>query len=510
MDKKGLLVVFLILVGGIILGKYGERAFNFAGTPPRFSLNADETEKDTAPNPHGNLADQQGSFVQVVNKAKPALVNISAVHIVEVQTPFHQFYYGDPFEEFFDDFFGRPRRRKTPKPEKEKYRYEGTGSGFIVHRDGYVITNYHVIKDAKEVKVTTYDDKKYNAEIIGKDPRTDIAVVRIKSIRKFNVLKMGDSDAVEVGQWVMAAGSPFGLQQTYTAGIISAVRQNVHVENRAYRDMLQTDAAINRGNSGGPLLDLKGRVIGINTAIFAPTGVFTGIGFAIPINQAKKILDELIEKGRVVRGWLGVEIKNVDEAIRQQFGLDKAEGVLVNKAIEDSAAEKGGIKRGDVIIGVNKTEIRDVRDIQDKVSSHAPGEKVKLTIIREGVKKVVEIKLGEMPGEIPAFSEDKKEQKKKGVVECRGIKVSNIDGLVKDRYNISVSEGVVVVDIDPENECYEIGLHIGDVIVELNRTKIKEIADFKVAIKKADLKKGVVFDIIRNGRSLYISYQKSE
>ncbi len=503
MNIKGLILILVILIGGIILGNYGEKVFNFTDSKPVLSIN--KTEQESSPE---NLTNLQNSFSQVVKKAKPALVNISAVHIIEVQTPFHQFYFGDPFEEFFDDFFGRPRRRKQPKPEIEKYRYEGTGSGFIVDSKGYVITNYHVIKDAKEIKVTIYDDKKYDAEVIGKDPQTDLAVVKIKSLRKFNALQMGNSDMVKTGNWVMAAGSPFGLEQTYTAGIISAVRQNVNVENRAYRDMLQTDAAINRGNSGGPLLNLQGEVIGINTAIFAPTGVFSGIGFAIPINQAKKILKALIEKGRVVRGWLGVEIKDVDEAIKQQFELQHIKGVLVNKVIEGSGAQKGGIKRGDVIISINEAEIKNARDIQNKISDSAPETKVKLTIIRNGQEKVLEIKLGERPSEISDISKKKKDSN--GEAECKGIKVAGINEIIKNRFNIAVSEGVVVVEIDPAKECYEIGLHIGDVIIELNRTKIHGTADFKNAFEKTDLKKGVVFDIIRNGRPMYLSYRKTK
>lgn len=512
MDKRGLITIIVILIGGILLGKHWDvfsirdkgKVLNMS------SLNDKEESENRSPVIPGKSAGYlQNSFADVVKKIKPSLVNISAVHIVEIQTPFYHFYFGDPFEDFFDDFFGRSKRRRIPKKETEKYRYEGTGSGFIVDPKGYVLTNYHVIKNADEIKITTYDDKKYTAKVVGKDPRTDLAVVKIKSFKKFNALKMGDSSTVEIGNWVIAAGSPFGLNQTYTAGIISAVRQNVHVENNVYMDMIQTDAAINKGNSGGPLVNMKGEVIGINTAIYAPTGVFSGVGFALPINPAKKVLYELIEKGRVVRGWLGIGIMNVDDAIKEQFGLKSAKGVLINRIFEDSQAQKGGLERGDIIVGFNDKKIKDVHALQELVSISKPGKKVKLTIIREGAEKILEIKLGEMPDEFPADKKGAEEKKKKGESRWKGIGVSNITEITKEKYNLSLSVGVVVVEVDPGEEGYDIGLHIGDVIAEINKSKIGNVEDFDKAVKKVNLKIGVLFDIIRNGIPLYVSYQSS-
>jgi serine protease Do len=505
MDKKGVLILLLILTGGIMLGNNWNKIIRKAGYYASSPGAGIEYANDGTPGVSDSIIMLQNSFAGTVKIAKPSIVNISAVHIVEVESPFYQFYFGDPFE----DFFGRPKRRKTPVPEKEKYRYEGTGSGFIVNQKGYVLTNYHVIKDAAEIKVTTYDNKKYEAEVVGRDPKTDLAVVKIKSSRKFNALVLGDSNNIQVGDWVMAAGSPFGLQQTYTAGIISAVRQDVQVENLAYRDMLQTDAAINRGNSGGPLIDLQGRVVGINTAIFAPTGVFSGIGFAIPINQAKNVLDELIEKGRVVRGWLGVEIKDVDEAVKLQFNLQDTSGVLVNKVLKNSGAEKGGIKRGDVIVAINEDKIKNSRDLSEIISSSDPGQKLKITVIRGGQKQDVEVILGEMPDTVEEISKAEKKDKKTHEVICQGIKVSNITEEIIEYYDISVSKGVIVLEIDNTQDCYDIGLHTGDVILEINRVKITNAADFEKIMKKVDLSKGVVFDIIRNGKPLYLSYRKS-
>ncbi|MFW6134318.1 MAG: Do family serine endopeptidase [Elusimicrobiota bacterium] len=513
MDKKTLIMVIVILLGGMLLGTY---SYIFEVPVKHEVSRSFEPPQNTvirAAQYSGEEGRSSGlmSFSGVVKKIKSSLVNVSAVHIVEVQRPSYRFFFGDPFEDFFDEFFERrPRKRE---PETEKYRYEGTGSGFIVGPEGYILTNYHVIKDAKEIKVRTHDDKSYDAEIIGQDPRTDLAVVKIKSSRKFNALKMGNSDEVEIGDWVMAAGSPFGLKQTYTVGIISALRQNVRVEGANYENMIQTDAAINRGNSGGPLVDINGSIIGINTAIYAPTGVFSGVGFAIPINKAKNVLSELIEKGKVVRGWLGIEIKEVDEAVKKHFELKTDKGVLVNRVMEDSPAQKGGLKRGDVIVKFNGKEVEGVNELQNMVSSSEPGEKVKVTVIRQGKQETVTIKLGEMPekGYVSSKQEGKEEKQEKEEKTTRwlGIEVSEITGMVKERYNVSASEGVIVVQIDPTEKGYEIGLQVGDVIKELNKKEINNVEDFKKAVKDASLKDGVVFDIIRNGRPIYISFQKS-
>ncbi len=503
MNKKGLIAILIILVGGIFLNNYRDVFIEKKQGVPVATDNITKNIPYCSEEITRILA---SSFSDVVKTVSPSLVNISAVHIVEVQTPFHRFH----FDDFFGDFFNRPRRQR-PEPETRKHRHEGTGSGFIVDPRGYVLTNYHVIKDAEEIKIITYDDKVYDAEVVGKDPRTDLAVIRIKSSKIFPALELGNSDKVKIGDWVMAGGSPFGLRQTFTAGIISASRQNINVGEMVYRNMLQTDAAINRGNSGGPLVDLAGRVIGINTAIFAPTGVFAGIGFAIPVNQAKLVLSDLIEKGRVVRGWLGVEIKDVDEAIKKHFGLKEAKGVLINRVFKDSEAEKGGLQRGDVIIKFNEVKIENIRELQDKVAASKPGSNIMLTIIRKKSEKVIEIKLGEMPEKFPSISkrEPEKPADEKNIVIWKGIEVSNITGLIKERYNLTVDKGVVVVSLDPAEKGYEIGLRTGDVIVEFNKKEIKNIEDFNEVSKIASIKDGIVFDIIRAGRSIFISYQKS-
>ena len=509
MDKKSLIAVLVILTGGMVLSHYGgvflrpdESVPKINSSPYIVSAGTDVSQRSR---------EVTASFADVVKMIEPSIVNISAVHIVEVQSPFHHFYFGDPFGDFFDDFFGRSPRRRPPEPETHRRRQEGTGSGFIVGTEGYVLTNYHVIRNAEELKVTTYDGNTYDAELVGQDSRTDLAVIRIKSRRRFNALKLGDSDTVRIGDWSMAAGSPFGLNQTFTAGIISALRQDVQVENNVFRNMIQTDAAINRGNSGGPLVNLSGEVIGINTAIFAPTGVFAGVGFAIPVNDAKQVLGELIEKGRVVRGWLGVEISDVDGAIKRRFALETDKGVLVNRVTEDSAAEEAGLKRADVIVEFDGQEVEGVRALQQYVSASRPGQKVNLGVIREREKINIEVTLGEMPEETPSLSrhtpEDTEDERREHA-EWKGITVSGITGPARERYNLTANEGAVVINIDPSEQGYELGLRVGDVILEINGTKISGVSDFEAASKEISLEDGVVFDIIRAGRPLFISYQK--
>ena len=454
----------------------------------------------------------QEAFVKVAERIKPAVVNISTVLTVEY--PQYEFFFGDPFEDFFKDFeefFGRPyQRRETPK-RKYQYRREiGGGSGVIIDPDGYILTNEHVIHDADEIKVTVNidgKDKTYKGKVVGKDVRTDIAVIKIEPSGKLPSAPLGDSDRIKVGEWVIAIGSPFGLEQTVTSGIISALRQSVQVEGRVYKDFIQTDAAINRGNSGGPLCNIRGEVIGINTAIYAPTGVFSGIGFAIPINRAKEILDDLIHKGKVVRGWLGVEIRPVDTAIKNQFGLKDEKGVLINNVLKGSPAEKAGLKRGDIIIEFDGKKVSSVTELQEIVAKTSPKKKVNIKIIRDGKQEIIELITGEMPEQILSEKMEKPETAEQETAEWLGMKVSALNDKLAQRYGIDESEsGVVVVDVDPASKASEIGIIPGDLIKSINRTQTPDLESFKKVSKKVKLSEGVVFDIIRQGRPVYISY----
>ena len=466
----------------------------------------------------------QESFVKIASEVKPAVVNISAVFEENYSAPQYEFFFGSPFEDFFDEFFGgqSPQGRRQPRTRQFQRRYEGMGSGVIIDPDGYVLTNEHVVQNAKQIKVTTSDDKKYEGKVVGKDARTDIAVIKIKG-SKFPYVKLGDSEKIRVGEWAMAIGSPFGLEETVTVGIISAVRQSLPIEGRAYKDLIQTDAAINRGNSGGPLCNIRGEVIGINTAIYAPTGVFSGIGFAIPINSAREILSDLIQKGRVVRGWLGVDIRPVDAAITHQFGLDNTKGALINNVMENSPAAKAGLERGDILIAYNGTPIDDVRTLQTMVSQTQPKSRIPVKVIREGKTISKEITTGEMPQE-EASGEQKMEQRgqgrsdqgrsdgqqapaKKDFAEWQGAQVVTLDPSLARRLEVSSGEkGCIVADVQEGSVMVEVGLIPGDVIRYVNKVPTPTTKEFRAVTKNIDVAHGFVLDVNRQGRLLYLSY----
>ncbi|OGS22777.1 MAG: hypothetical protein A2252_10655 [Elusimicrobia bacterium RIFOXYA2_FULL_39_19] len=446
----------------------------------------------------------QETFVTVAKRIKPAVVNISTVQMLDY--PQYDFYFGDPLEEFFGDFFGDEKPRK----KQRKYKAEGGGTGVIIDPDGYVLTNEHVIHGADEIKVTAVIDnneKTFTGKVIGKDSRTDLAIVKINSSSRLPAAPLGDSGKIRVGEWVIAIGSPFGLEQTVTSGIISALRQSIRIEDKEYRDFIQTDAAINRGNSGGPLCNIRGEIIGINTAIYAPTGVFSGIGFAIPINRAKEILDDLIHKGKVVRGWLGVEIIPVDPAIKKQFNLKNMEGALVNNVLRNSPAQKAGVKRGDCIIEFNKRKIVKPADLQASVSETNPKKTVPVKIIRNGNELNLELTIGEMPDEAGDETSIKQDSPEAAGVTWLGITVNKLSGSLMQKYKIPEDEtGVVVTGIDSKGRGYDIGINEGDLIKSINNIETKTIETFNKATKKVNLSDGIVFDIVRNGKPVYLSY----
>ncbi len=324
--------------------------------------------------PPANVLALQDAFAKVVELVKPAVVNIAAVQITHVREQ-PQFFYGDP-DEFYQQYYGG-----TPgqRPGTREYRREGTGSGVIINSDGYILTNNHVVQGADELTVTMSDDKKYMGKVVGTDPRTDLAVIRITRNTPFPFVQLGDSSKSRVGDWVLALGSPFGLEQTVTSGIISAIRQSLDIQGKTFRNLLQTDAAINQGNSGGAMVNLRGELIGINTAIYAPTGVFSGIGFAIPVNDAKDVLRQLIQKGYVERSWMGVEIGATPQ------------GVMVGNIVVRSPAHKAGIQPGDVILEFEGKKITNPMELQDSITALPPGRKVSLVILRNGVRKTLSL-----------------------------------------------------------------------------------------------------------------------
>lgn len=442
---------------------------------------------------------EESPFTKVAEMASPAVVNISAERTIKTGFKEFEWDFRGPFEDFFRDFF-----RNFPRGESKT---RTLGSGFIISEDGYVVTNHHVIKDARNIIIHLTNKMEYKGnqvKVIGSDPRTDVALIKIETEKKLPYLKLGDSDKIKVGDWAIAVGNPFNLEGTVTVGVISAKGRS-HIplsEGPDLQNFLQTDAAINPGNSGGPLLNLKGEVIGINTAITSTSGGNIGIGFAIPINLAKNIIDELKMKGKVTRGYLGVYLEDLTEDMRKALNLSSLEGVLVNEVIPNSPAEESGIKEGDVIIEYDGKKVTDVQSFRLMVASTTPGKRVVLKLARNGKEMELKVKIGEMNEEaVRSAPSEKKETE-------LGLRVVGIDSPEAKVYNVTAKKGVVVVSVEPDSPAGDAGLQPGDVIIGIGNKdvkNIKDISDFRNAI--SELKKGepVIFQIQRGERKKYVA-----
>jgi len=369
------------------------------------------------------------SFADIVKKETPAVVNISTKRKVKARGPRHP---NDQFREFFgDDFFERFFGPNMPQKEYEK---QSLGSGFIISKDGFILTNNHVVENADEIIVRLSNEREFNAEIVGTDPKTDVALIKIKDHDDLPVVNLGNSDDMEVGEWVIAIGNPFGVGQTVTAGIVSAKGRAIGAG--PYDDFIQTDASINPGNSGGPLFNMNGEVVGINSAIYSTSGGSVGIGFAIPINLVKGFLPELKEEGKVTRGWLGVMIQSLTPELAESFGLPSDDGALVSNVIENSPAEKGGIKQGDVIIEFNGEKIGKVKELPTVVASTPPGENVNVKVVREGKELSLAVKIDRLVEEPEESGESK--------IKNLGMSVQSITPEIARKLGLETKDGVLV------------------------------------------------------------------
>jgi serine protease Do len=428
------------------------------------------------------------AFRDVAKKVSPAVVYISTEQTVKGrQVP-------DQFRDFFDDEFFR---RFFGVPEQREYKQRGLGSGFIVREEGYILTNNHVVEKAEKIKVTLPDKREFKAEVIGTDPKTDVAVIKIEG-DDFQTASLGDSDTIEVGDWAIAIGTPFGLSQTVTAGIISASgRANIGIVD--YENFIQTDAAINPGNSGGPLVNIDGEVVGINTAIFSRSGGYQGIGFAIPINMAKNIMDSLITKGKVVRGWLGVMIQPVTQEIAKSFGLEEATGTLIGDVLKDGPAEKAGFERGDVIISFDGQPIDGPNTLRNIVAQTEVGKKVSVAVIRDGKEKTIEVTVGEQDAGMQASVETPSATPEKS-----GLTVQELTPEVANQLGYTDDEGVVISDIEAGSSASEAGLRRGDLIKEVNRHPIKSLSDYNEAMSAVGEDESFLLLIRRGDSTIYI------
>ena len=435
------------------------------------------------------LSKTSQAMAEIAAAVKPAVVNISSTRTIKnkgAQSPF----LGDPFfRRFFGDEFGNSNR---PSERKQA----GLGSGVIVDRDGYVLTNNHVIKDADEIRVRLSDKREFKGKVVGADPKTDLAVVKIESDH-LPTIKWGDSDRLKVGEMVIAIGNPFGLSQTVTSGIVSATgRANVGIAD--YEDFIQTDAPINPGNSGGALVNVRGELVGINTAIFSTSGGYQGIGFAIPTSMAKVVMDNLVHKGKVIRGWLGVSVQPVTPDLAQQFGLKEEKGVLVGDVTENSPAEKSGLQRGDVIVEYEGKEVNDPSSLRNLVAGTPPDKEIAMKLLRDGKPRTLNVTITELPAEKQQLSGNFDNL-------LTGVHVQDITPEV--RRDLAIPKriaGVVITAIEEGSGAGQF-LEKKDVIMEVNRKKIFNEKEYESVVSKIKSSQNILVLVYRKGATIYIT-----
>jgi serine protease Do len=431
-------------------------------------------------------------FVNLAKKMRPVVVNISTTTVSDTRgqgqefgSPFGE---DDPFNDFWRRFFGGPLPRG---PQRQR----SLGSGFIIDADGSILTNNHVVENAQKIVVKLANDEEYEAKVIGRDSKTDIAVIKIDARNQLSPASLGDSDSLEVGEWVVAIGNPFGLDSTITSGIVSA--KGRHIGQGPYDNFIQTDASINPGNSGGPLINLRGEVIGINTAIFSRTGGNMGIGFAIPINLAKELLPQLRGKGKVTRGYLGVLIQKVTPEIAESLGMDRGYGALVANVSKDGPAEKAGVKVGDVIVEFDGKPVKDSADLPIIVARTPVDKKVRMKVLRDKNEVTLSVAVGELKDEEVVASAPEKGE--------LGMTVQKLTPQLAENLGLEKPEGVVVTAVEPGSAADDAGIRRGDVILEVDRKPVRGVEEYRKAISGSRKGRGVLFLVRRGESTLFLA-----
>jgi serine protease Do len=451
--------------------------------------------------PPGLLKQLDESFVQVAEKVTPAVVNI---HSTKKETAsggadMDQFFKNHPFKDFFGDEFLK-KFKKGPGEGRNEMRPQGMGSGVIVSADGLILTNSHVVKDADEIKVNLSDKRSFTAKVIGADQESDIALIKIDATG-LPIAELGDSNKIRVGEIVFAIGNPLGFNRTVTSGIISATgRTNVGIID--YEDFIQTDAAINPGNSGGPLVNIEGKVIGINTAIASRSGGYQGIGFAIPSNSAKLIMDDLQKGGKVRRGLLGVNIQDLNDSLAKSFGRNDSEGALVSQVIEGSPAEKAGIKSGDIILKFNGQAVTGAAQLKNLVGREKPGSDAKLTIFRDKKNIEVNVKITERTQKAVASASQGSSTETSNEL---GLEIEKVPSSMAGKLELKEGEGLLVKDLTPDGAGSKIGLRPGDVILEVDGVAINDVAVFNKAVVEAKKNKIIRLKVQRNNGKIFLA-----
>ena len=414
-----------------------------------------------------NPVDLTTAIADVAQKASPAVVHIEVTQRVQVPAPVFPFE-GDPF---FRYFFGVPQR-----PRFDRRELRGIGSGMIIDAEGHILTNHHVVSGATKIMIKTASGEEFEAKIVGADAKTDLAVIKIQPPKDVVYLKLGDSDRLRVGEWVVAIGNPRGLEQTVTAGIISAKHRTGIMDPASYQDFIQTDAAINPGNSGGPLLNLAGEVIGVNAAIVSESGGFEGIGFAIPSNMAAAIVDALIMTGKVVRGWLGLALQEVTPSLAKNLNLKGPKGALVADVTKGGPAEKAGIRRGDVIVSLGGIAVESANDLRNRIAGSRVGKKVEVGLVRRGDRATVQ-----------SVVEAYKPSPQVAALELEnrlGIEVKEVSILEARKRRLNSREGVVISKVDPQGPAGKAGMEPGDIIYQMNNQAIRGLKDYNRTLEK--------------------------
>jgi len=479
---KGVILVALV---SLVVGLGISGSLDWLAPSRAVNLMGEAGDADSRPN-------QLPDFVVLAKKLKPLVVNISTTQVSEGRGS-HEFSspFGDedPFNDFWRRFFGGPAPRG---PQRQR----SLGSGFIIDGDGSILTNNHVVENAQKIVVKlAADDREFEAKVIGRDAKTDIAVIKINAKTNLPAATLGDSDRLEVGEWVVAIGNPFGLDSTVTSGIVSA--KGRHIGQGPYDNFIQTDASINPGNSGGPLINLRGEVIGINTAIFSRTGGNMGIGFAIPINLVKEVLPQLRGKGKVTRGFLGVLIQKVTPEIAESLGMDKGNGALVANVTKDGPADKAGVKVGDVIIEFDGKEVKDSSDLPIIVARTPVDRRARMKVLRDKKEITLTVSVGELKDEEVVASAPEKGE--------LGLTVQRLTPQMAESLGLDKPEGVVVTAIEPGSAADEAGIRRGDVIVEVDRKLIRNLDEYKKAVAAIRKGRGVLFLVRRGDNTLFLA-----
>jgi serine protease Do len=490
--KRFYLSTALLLAVGVVIG---------LAVSSRLDITNPLTAKGTQVSARSieTLTQLSDALSEVAGVATASVVNISTTRVIKTQDENPYDFFEDPFfRRFFGDQFPHPA---VPKEHKE----QSLGSGVIVSPDGYIVTNNHVIEKAQEIKVLLANKRDYTAKLIGADPKTDIAVVKIDA-SGLPALAWGDANKLRVGEIVFAIGNPFGLNSTVTMGVISAVgRANVGIAD--YEDFIQTDAAINPGNSGGALVNARGELVGINTAIVSRTGGYQGIGFAVPSGMAHQVMESLIKYKKVVRGWIGVSIQEVTSDLAEEFGVTDLKGALVSGVMKGSPAEKGGIKQGDVILAFNGKEVEDTGHLRNMVSQTPVGTKVSVTVLRKKKEIKLELTIAELPKRLSeASSEEEQGDGQQESSALSGVVVRELTPGLAERFGLDADEGgVVVVKVDPNSRAYEGGLRPGDLVLQINQKDVESLDDYTKAASRIRSKERTLLLVRRRGEDLFLT-----